>query len=100
VTHFEYPPWKAAADEASVTDNATFIRCDQAINAFASQGNGKILGQTYSISKKWGRVVRARVGFSHAGSTGAALVTCWSGAGPGVQMAVEIEDCASQSAGC
>jgi hypothetical protein len=97
---FPHPPWNAGADETSVSDSATFSNCDLAMEAFASRGGGKIMQRRYSVSKTWGRVLRAKVAFARAGFASTTLVTCWAGAGPSVQMAVEIEGCGPQQAGC
>jgi hypothetical protein len=98
--NFPHPPWTATADETSVSDPTAFSVCEQAIEAFASRADGKVTERRYSISQQWGRVLRAKVGFARANSAGAVLVTCWSGAGPGVQMAVEVDGCGPQQAGC
>jgi hypothetical protein len=97
---FPYPPWNGAADETSVSDPTRFGNCEQALSAFAAQGGGQTLERRYSISKTWGRVLRAKVGFTHGSVAGMTLVTCWSADGPGVQMAVEMGDCGPQRAGC
>src|SRR5579862_2854916 len=97
---YSCPPWKAGADESEVAASAAFSRCEQALEAFTSRASGKISEQQYSISKTWGKVLRAKVTFSHGGYAGSALVICWSSDGPGVQMSVEIEGCGSQQAGC
>jgi hypothetical protein len=100
MTGFSYPPWNVAGDETSVSDSPAFSRCEQAIGAFASRGGGKVMERKYSVSKKWGKVLRAKVGFARGSFVATTLVTCWSGAGPGVQMAVEVEGCGPQQAGC
>jgi hypothetical protein len=97
---FTYPPWNAGGDETSVSDSTMFSNCDQAIEAFASRDGGQITERRYSVSKQWGRVLRAKVGFARRGFVSTTLVTCWSDVGPGVQMAVEIEGCGPQLAGC
>ena len=97
---FSYPPWSGSGDETIVSTSTSFADCEKAIEAFVSRGGGRIVQQKYSISKKWGRVLRAKVGFARGGFAGTTLVTCWSGLGPGVQMAAEIEGCGPQQAGC
>ena len=97
---FPHPPWIATADETSGSDPATFGDCERGIEAFASQGHGAITERRYSISKTWGRVLRAKVRFATLGITSAALVTCWTGEGPGVRIAVEVDGCGPQQAGC
>jgi hypothetical protein len=98
---FTYPHWDAISDETAVSDTRTFSDCEQAVAAFASRAGGSIVDRKYSVSDQWGRVLRANVGLSHrAGFAATTLVTCWSGAGPGVRMAVEIEGCGPQQPGC
>ena len=98
--NFPHPPWNASGDETSVSDPTTFRPCEQAIEAFASRAAGRITERRYSVSKQWGRVLRAKVSFARANSAVTVLVTCWSGDGPGVQMAVEVDGCGPQQAGC
>jgi hypothetical protein len=97
---FPHPLWNAGADETSVSDPTTFSECEQAVEAFASRAKGKITERRYSVSNKWGRVLRAKVGFGHGNYAATTLVTCWSGTGPGVQMAVEVDGCGPHQAGC
>jgi hypothetical protein len=97
---FSYPPWNGVTDEISVSDPTNFGNCEQALSAFADQGGGRTLERRYSISKTWGRVLRAKVVFTHASAAGTTHVTCWSVDGPGVQMAVEMGDCGPQQVGC
>jgi hypothetical protein len=98
--NFPHPPWNVESGEATVSDSAAFNQCEEAMTAFASRVDGKITDRRHSISQKWGRVLRAKVVFSRASVAGTTLVTCWSGAGPGIQMAVEVEGCGPQQAGC
>jgi hypothetical protein len=97
---FPHPPWSGTADETSVSDPTTFSDCEQAMQAFASRAQGEITERRYSISKQWGRVLRAKVGFGRGNVAATTLVTCWSGAGAGVQMAVEVDGCGPLQAGC
>jgi hypothetical protein len=98
--NFPHPPWNADSGEVSSSDKAAFSQCEQAMSALASRAGGKITEERYSISRKWGRVLRAKVGFAHANIVGSTLVTCWSDTGSGVKMAVEMDDCGPQQAGC
>ena len=97
---FPHPPWNATRDETSVADSAGFTDCEQAIEAFASRGKGNITDRHCSVSKDWGRILRAKVAFAHPGFDATVLVTCWTGEGPGVRVAVEVERCGPQQAGC
>jgi hypothetical protein len=96
---FPNPPWDATSNE-TISDPTTFSDCEQALGVFVSHGGGTIVERRYSLSKQWGRVLRAKVNFAQNGVAGTLLTTTWSGAGPGVQMAVEVERCGPQQAGC
>jgi hypothetical protein len=98
--HFPHPPWIEAPDETSVSDPAKFSDCERAIDAFASRAQGHITDRRYSLSKEWGRILRAKVGVTHAGLGGTLLVICWMGAGPSVSIAIEVDGCGPQPAGC
>jgi len=99
---FSSPPWSGAADETSVSDPGKFADAERAIEAIAARGGGLIFDRKYTISREWGRVLRAKIRFAAAGIAGTTLVTCWSGADPscGVKLAAEIENCGAQSGGC
>jgi hypothetical protein len=86
------PPWSADSDENIVSGSAVFGDCEQAVQAFASQANGQVTERKYSISKKWGNVLRAKVVVTFEGSSRATLVNCWSGSGPGVEIFVKMAD--------
>src|SRR5580698_9934256 len=96
---FPHPPWNTMAGETSVSDAAEFRDCERAIDAFASRGKGVITERRYSVSRDWGRVLRAKVAFAQAGFDATMLVTCWTGEGPGVRIAVEVGNCGPQQAG-
>jgi hypothetical protein len=98
--NFPHPSWNAGIGETIAPDPVAFNQCEQAMRAFASKVEGKITERRYSTSKRWGKVLRAKVGFAHANVTGRTLVTCWSEAGIGVKIAVEVEGCGSQQGGC
>jgi hypothetical protein len=97
---FQHPEWDATSNETTVSDPKAFRDCEQALSALASHGDGAIVERRYSLSKQWGRVMRAKVNVAHNGVAGTLLATAWSGAGPGVHMAVEVEGCGPQQAGC
>ena len=97
---FPHPPWNAITEETSVSDSVEFSQCERAIDVFASRGKGVINERRYSVSKDWGRILRAKVAFAEAGFDATMLVTCWTGEGPGVRIAVEVGNCGPQQAGC
>ena len=90
---FPHPPWNAVSGETSASDLTEFSQCEQAVSAFSSQAKGKITERRYSVSKQWGKVLRAKVEFAHGNLAGTALVTSWSDSGSGVKIAVEVEGC-------
>jgi hypothetical protein len=100
VDNFPHPPVIPTADETSVSDSPKFSNCEQALTAFASRAGGAISDRKYSTSREWGRILRAEVGFARGGMGATVLVTCWTGEGPGVKMAVEVDGCGPQQAGC
>jgi hypothetical protein len=88
---YSCPPWSAASEEAAGSDPAMFSACLDAIGLIASRMNGAILERTCSMSKQWGKVVRAKITYQREGSAGSAFVTCWSAAGSGVEIAVKLD---------
>src|SRR5277367_3981795 len=94
---FKYPPWEFVANnEVETSYSSEFNNCEAVIREFASKGGGIISERRYSVSKKWGKILRAKVGFTRANMAVTSLVTCWAGAGPEVQIAVEVEGCGPQ----
>jgi hypothetical protein len=83
------PPWRAAADETIVSDDTEFANCETAIAAVASRSGGAISDRVYSVSPKWGRVLRASIGAAPR-LPSALSVICWSQPGPEVEMVVKV----------
>ena len=83
-----FPQWETASDETSVTNSARFNVCNQVLTGMASSLDGKILERRYSVSKRWGLVVRARTEVEHDGQSSTTFMTCWSKPGSGVEIAV------------
>lgn len=98
--NFPHPPWDVTSNETTLSDPATFRDCEQALDLFASHGGGTIVERRYSLSKQWGRVMRAKVNFAASGLAGTLHTVAWCGAGAGVQVAIEVEGCGPQQAGC
>ena len=85
------PPWDVANDETIVADSSIFSQCDDVLKTFVSQAKGLIKSRTYSISKQWGSVLRAKAELPFAGVTTTTLITCWSKSGSGVEIVVKVE---------
>jgi hypothetical protein len=95
-----FPPLSAAPDEQSVSDHAGFDQCEAALQTFAAKANAELTDRTYSVSKEWGRILRAKVRMGGAGSSMAPLLICWTAPGPGVQMMVEVPGCPPGQPAC
>lgn len=91
MTVFEHPPWNAASGETSAVNPLEFNACQQVINAFSDKLNGKICEHSYSLSRRWGKIVRAKIAHEDGQSTGTMSVICWSN--PRVQIAVMVDGC-------
>jgi hypothetical protein len=90
---FTCPPFSLAADETVVSDSPAFSTCKDVLGEVASKLSGSVTDQQYSLSKEWGKIVRARIPFLHNGLKGTALVTCWSNSGSGVKLAAKMDCC-------
>ncbi|HUO11143.1 MAG TPA: hypothetical protein VMU37_00150 [Caulobacteraceae bacterium] len=94
VDGFSYPPPGGSPGETALPSDAVgFSACRRVLNALSSRMNGKITNQTCSESKQWGNIVRAKINYEREGSSGTACVTCWSGSGRGVQVAMTLNCC-------
>ena len=83
-----WPPSSPSQDEKVVLDRSAFRDCKEAVQAFASRHGGKMENETYTVSKEWGKVLRAKITSMFQGSPVASLVICWSGAGPKLRIVV------------
>lgn len=97
--HWSFPPSTATGDEKNVSDHAGFDNCEAAIQAFAFEAKAQITDRKYSVSKQWGKVLRAKVLIARHGLSATTLVTCWTGSGPGVQLVADFQGCGPQQ-GC
>jgi hypothetical protein len=92
---YSCPPWTVAPGETVSSDPAGFDACLTVISALAERVNGKVTEQSYSMSKQWGKIVRAKIAYEHKGSGGGFLVICWSETGSDVKIALQVDtDCA------
>lgn len=86
------PPWRPAGDEAISSSLVEFGPCLDAMNAFASRTRGQVADEICSVSKQWGKIVRAKVVTQERDSRPTACrVICWEGSGPGVCIFVELD---------
>jgi hypothetical protein len=97
---FKYPDWPATSGESDVSDHNEFKECEAAIQLLSSKSNSNISDKRYSYSNQWGRILRAKILTGEHGLSVVSRVTCWTGSGKGVQLAVEVEGCGPQQAGC
>jgi hypothetical protein len=81
------PPWQAAADEAPLPE-ASFPACDQVVEGLAKLGGGEIGGRTYSLSQRWGKILRAKW-LTSEDAQSVMLLTCW-GPDAGVQIVAAV----------
>jgi hypothetical protein len=85
------PPRIATADEKVVSDQPAFWACDAALFGFAVTGGEAVTDRRYSVSPKWGNVLRAKVRFRNDARF-AAPVVCWSKPGEEAQLFVDMSD--------
>jgi hypothetical protein len=97
---FKYPEWPATSGESYVSDRKEFKECEAAIQILASRSNSNIADRRYTYSNQWGRILRAKILTGEHGLSVVSRVTCWMGPDKGVQLAVEVEGCGPQQAGC
>ena len=89
---WEPPPWSPALDERAASDLGPFRNCEGVLADFAAHANGRMIQETYTTSKQFGRVIRARIAFPSRGSHATIFVVCWSESDGSVQMAVKTDD--------
>ena len=83
-----YPQWQAASDEVGASDSASFSACDDVVNEIAAKGDNKITERWYSISWRWGKIVRASATTMYAGRPSKTFITCWSANDSDVEFAI------------
>lgn len=79
-------PSNPEPDEQVVTDHAGFDECEATIAMLAEKMGDEIHRRAYTVSKRWGKVLRVRMVKPGESSTGAPILTCWTGSGPGVHV--------------
>jgi len=88
--HPNFPPMSATADEKIASDHTAFRNCEEAVQAFATQGKGQVTDRQYSVSPEWGNVLRAKVALG-AGLASAIPVVCWSKPGQDAELVVDTQ---------
>ena len=85
----ELAPSTPGPDEQAIADHPGFDKCEAAIALITDKGGHYITGRTYTVSTRWGKVLRARMIITGEGSSSAPIVTCWTGSGPGVGISLD-----------
>jgi hypothetical protein len=89
IDEFQWPAWSAGEDENEVSDHTGFEPCEAVIQTLASKTDDRIVNRKYSVSKQWGKILRANLMPEDEFATSAPVVVCWTGAGPGVQIFID-----------
>jgi hypothetical protein len=87
------PPWGGSPDEIASVDPAGFGACQSVVQGFASKAGGQITGRRYSVSKEWGKILRARMTVGQREEAFTMLLTCWSRPGEPVEIVLQAEGC-------
>jgi hypothetical protein len=89
---FDIPPWSPAVEETVALDHSAFRNCEDVLRAVVSRGDGNISNETYTLSKQWGKILRAKVTSTFRGAPTSSLVMCWSASDPGVEIWIKVDD--------
>jgi hypothetical protein len=84
-----FAPAKPDPDEEVVTDHAGFVDCEAAIAVLVDTRTYEVTRRAYTVSKRWGNVLRARMVKAGERSLGAPIIICWTGPGPGVRTFID-----------
>jgi hypothetical protein len=90
---YSWPPWKLGADEHIVPHPSGFSGLRKVIAIFAGKMEATVTEPTCSFSARWGKVIRAKISYTVDGSAGTALLICVSGEGPGIGLAMRLDNC-------
>jgi hypothetical protein len=93
VDSYQFPPWKRAQDETIPLSSAGFRNYDKFVEAYSLTIHGSLTQKSYSLSKEWGRILRAKIAFEFASSPGTALLTCWARSGSDIRFDLTLECC-------
>jgi hypothetical protein len=89
---YEWPPWNVAPNETVEPTPAGFSACRKVVGILAAKMNGRVTQRTCSLSEQWGKVIRAKIAYTVEGAPAAAFVVCVSGSGPGIGLAIKLDD--------
>ncbi len=81
------PPWQMAKSETPFPTGMTFETCDKLVDQLASRLHAAGGERTYSVSNRWGKILRAKL--PEADGQSFTLVTCW-GSDSSAQVAVAL----------
>ncbi len=95
-----FAPSRPTEDEQAAADHSGFQDCEAVMAMYADRSGDRMADRTYTVSKQWGKVLRAKAIMTRHGRSSTALVTCWTGSGPGVRIFVDFYTCAGQQRGC
>jgi hypothetical protein len=88
---FSFPPWTPGPGETSAVAGKAFADCESVLADWAGPAHAEVEARTYTTSRAWGDILRAKVGISEGGDTSVHLFTCWTGDGHGVRFAFRPE---------
>ena len=97
---FAYPQWPTTSDEQHNVGQAGFDQCEAALKIICEKGGWAVSDKQYSISKKWGKILRAKLSTTSPGLSVVSQITCWASSNKGVELYVEFEGCGPLQAGC
>jgi hypothetical protein len=83
----EFPPWTAGADESTPPDHSKFANCENVLSHIAAATNETVVTRHYTLSKRWGYILRATAVLEQGNVKLTSLINCWSPDGKMVQMA-------------
>jgi hypothetical protein len=87
------PPCSESADETDAYYSNAFVECEKIVTDFVNRVHGKIVNQTYSISKKWGNILRVKITFERDNSSTTTFLTCWSKSKSHVRFDLRFDCC-------
>ena len=83
----DFPEWPATSDEQPDNGDVGFEQCEAMISLLAQRMNSTVTDRKYSISQKWGRILRAKI---NTGLSAPRVSSC-TGSGAGAQIFIEFE---------
>jgi hypothetical protein len=84
------PAWEMADGETPFPPGVTFSVCDNVIASLASKAQEKVVERKYSMSRRWGKILRAKLA-ERSDASFVTLITCW-GSDSGIEIAAKVAD--------